>query len=161
VVELRGSTHATVNIRHVQPGDRAEWLRLLEGLYAAHPQAEDVATVDAFLTGSAHPSLLPSAVFVYDRLDDRLAGFLELSVRTYAEGCSGQTPYVESWYVDPDERRRGIGRALMDAAERWSRDNGYSELASDAELENLRSHRAHEALGFEEVERTVHYRKTL
>jgi hypothetical protein len=34
-------------------------------------------------------------------------------------------------------------------------------MASDALLENTVSHRAHEALGFVEVERAVHYRKNL
>jgi hypothetical protein len=39
--------------------------------------------------------------------------------------------------------------------------NGYSELASDALLENELSHAAHRAVGFDEVERTVHFRKSL
>jgi aminoglycoside 6'-N-acetyltransferase I len=57
--------------------------------------------------------------------------------------------------VEPDVRGAGIGRMLMAAAERWARDRGY------AELENRASHQAHRALGFEEVERTVHFRKAL
>ncbi len=49
----------------------------------------------------------------------------------------------------------------MNAAERWARSAGYDEVASDARLANVVSHRAHEAVGFSEVERSVHYRKAL
>jgi aminoglycoside 6'-N-acetyltransferase I len=49
----------------------------------------------------------------------------------------------------------------MEAAERWARDRGYADLASDALLENSLSHAAHEALGFDIVERIVVFRKSL
>ena len=62
---------------------------------------------------------------------------------------------------DEDLRRSGAGRALMDAAEEWAREHGYAEIASDALLDNEVSHAAHRALGFEEVERSVHFRKAL
>lgn len=150
-----------MHIRPICSHDRDEWLRLLAGLYAGSSDSDHLAPVDAFLSRTAHPELLPAAVFVCDRGDGRLAGFLELSVRTYAEGCSGPAPYVESWFVDPDVRGRGIGRRLMTAAEEWAKTNGYGELASDTELENDASQCAHRALGFEIVERAVHFRKKL
>lgn len=148
-------------IRPVQPSDRAEWLRLLLALYPDHPLSEHVPAVDAFFARRPHQELLPSAVFVCERAGGSLCGFLELSVRDYAEGCSGATPYVESWYVDSDRRGGGVGSALMAAAERWARQGGYAELASDAAVDNVASHHAHQALGFQEVERTVHFRKLL
>jgi aminoglycoside 6'-N-acetyltransferase I len=87
---------------------------------------------------------------------------IELSLRTFADGCrSMPVPYVEGWYVVPEARRRGIGRALVAAAERWARDLGHTEMASDALLGNLESERAHLALGFEEVERAIRFRKDL
>jgi aminoglycoside 6'-N-acetyltransferase I len=63
--------------------------------------------------------------------------------------------------VDPDVRRRGVGTALVRAGEEWARGRGYAEFASDALLDNVTSHRAHEAIGFVEVERAVRYRKSL
>ena len=68
---------------------------------------------------------------------------------------------MESWYVDPDVRGRRVGRALVEAAEGWARERAYTELASDALLENEASQKAHKVLGFEEVERSVHFRKAL
>lgn len=148
-------------IRHVEPRDRAEWLRLLLALYERTHESDHLPGIDAFFAGGESESLLPSAVFVAERPDGRLAGVLELAVREYAEGCEGATPYVESWFVDPDVRRSGVGRALLAAAERWARAHGYYELASDALLDNVASQRAHAAVGFEEVERAVHFRKKL
>lgn len=150
-----------MRIRCITAEDRAEWLRLLVGLYPNHPESEHTPVVDAFLSGTPHPELLPTEVFVCERPDGGLGGFLELSVRNYAEGCSGPTPYVESWYVDPDARGSGIGRLLVTACEQWARERGFTEIASDAELDNRGSQLAHRALGFQEVERTVHFRKAI
>jgi aminoglycoside 6'-N-acetyltransferase I len=150
-----------MNTRLVTSDDRAEWMRMLAGLYPASTAADHAASVDAYLTRRHIGELVPSAVFVVERADGGLGGFLELSVRNYAEGCTGDAPYIESWFVDEDLRGSGAGRSLMAAAERWAADHGYNELASDALLDNVNSHAAHRALGFEEVERAVHFRKAL
>jgi aminoglycoside 6'-N-acetyltransferase I len=150
-----------VKIRSVEPRDRAEWLRLLLALYENTHESDHLPGIDAFFCHGDSRSLLPSAVFVAERPDARLAGVLELAVREYAEGCEGATPYVESWFVDPDVRRLGVGRALLAAAERWAHDHRYEELASDALIDNIASQRAHAAVGFEEVERAVHFRKRI
>jgi aminoglycoside 6'-N-acetyltransferase I len=103
----------------------------------------------------------PLIVFVAAE-EDGLAGFLELGLRSVAEGCAtSPVPYVEGWYVAPDWRRRGVGGALMSAAEQWSRERGYTELGSDTEELNRLSRDAHAALGFEEVETLVVFRKAL
>ena len=109
---------------------------------------------------AAHPDTL---VLVAERPDGSgLGGFAEVGTRPYADGCD-TTPvaYLEGWYVDADVRRQGIGAALVGAAEDWARERGYREFASDALLENVESQRAHEAVGFAEVERAVRYRKAL
>ena len=46
----------------------------------------------------------------------------------------------------------------MRAAEEWARAQGCVEMASDALIENERSQRAHEALGFDVADRCVHFR---
>ena len=90
----------------------------------------------------------------------RLGGFLEARVRNYAEGCSGsRIGYIEGWYVEPALRRQGLGGQLVQAAEHWARELGLSEMASDCEIDNAVSFRAHTALGYEEVERIICFRK--
>jgi aminoglycoside 6'-N-acetyltransferase I len=150
-----------VTVRPLRPEDREEWRRMRAALWPDCPDAEHREEIDAFLRGDPEGCPPLSAVFVCEGGGGRLAGFLELSVRNYAEGCAGPTPYVEGWYVDPEARRAGVGRALVRAAEEWARGRGYRELASDTELENHASQAAHAALGFEEVERAVHFRKPL
>ena len=101
-------------------------------------------------------------VFVAARADDRLCGMVEASVRAFANGVDeAPCAFVEGWWVDEDARRTGIGRALIARVEDWARGRGFHELGSDADLNNAVSHRAHEALGFEERERVVCYRKLL
>jgi aminoglycoside 6'-N-acetyltransferase I len=148
-------------IRAARQNDRAEWLRLLQGLHPELEESDHLPSIDAYLSGSSINELLPAAVFVAEREGGGLGGFIELSVRNYAEGCVGDTPYVESWYVDEDLRGAGVGRALMQAAERWAMEHGSAVLASDAVLDNDLSHAAHQALGFEVVERIVVFRKRL
>ena len=148
-----------IPVRPVAPADRAEWLRMRVALW---PDEEELAVdVEAYLEGrpTRPPSLV--AVFVATDPSDRPVAFLELAVREYAEGCEGPTPYVEGWYVDPHARRRGVGHALLAAAERWAREHGYRELASDIESDNRVSELAHLAFGFEEVERLIVFRKAL
>ena len=90
-------------------------------------------------------------------------GFAEVSLRgDYVNGCeTSPVAFVEGIYVRPECCRQGVGRALVAAAERWSRERGCRELASDALLANDASHRFHRATGFEETERVVYFRKLL
>ncbi len=102
-----------------------------------------------------------AAVFLADDETTPL-GFIELAVRSFSDGCESMpVPHVEGWYVEPSARGRGIGRALMQAAEGWARDRGFTELASDTEPWNERSIAAHARCGFRETERLVKFRKSL
>ncbi len=49
----------------------------------------------------------------------------------------------------------------MAAVAAWAKERGLTELASDALLDNSVSHAAHKAIGFEETERVVYFRKRL
>ena len=101
-------------------------------------------------------------VFVAEREDGSVAGFVEVGSRPYADGCeTSPVGYIEALYVDPDVRRSGYGRDLLKAAENWARSRGYHEMASDALLDNEISHAAHYRTGYEEVDRVVQFRKGL
>jgi aminoglycoside 6'-N-acetyltransferase I len=54
-----------------------------------------------------------------------------------------------------------VGSALVRELEQWARERGCRELASDTWLDSIASQRAHEHLGFSEVDRVVNYRKVL
>ena len=89
-------------------------------------------------------------------------GFLELSLRSYAEGTSDSpVPYVEGWFVRADARGRGAGKALMESAMGWASSRGFAYLASDTDLTNEGSIHAHHAIGFKEVGRQVAFLRQL
>lgn len=89
-------------------------------------------------------------------------GFLELNIRNFAEGSrSPQIPYIEAWYVSPIYRGKGYGRQLMQRAVTWAREKGFSELASDTNIDNTKSISLHKQLGFTETERIVCFLKNL
>ena len=95
--------------------------------------------------------------------DGRACGLAEATLRRdYVNGTeSSPVGFLEGWYVVPEARGRGAGRALVAAVEQWTREQGCTELASDALLDNMPSHRAHAACGFGETERVVYFRKRL
>jgi aminoglycoside 6'-N-acetyltransferase I len=118
--------------------------------------ASEAAT---FLDGNVIPTI--AAVFLAED-EGKPLGFLELALRSFSDGCDSMpVPHVEGWYVEPSARGRGVGRALMQAAEDWARRHGYRELGSDTEPWNVASLAAHARCGFEETERLVKFRKLL
>ncbi len=106
---------------------------------------------------------LPIAIFVARDESGTMQGFVEVGMRSHADGCDPAQPvgYIEGWFVREPVRRQGLGMALVREAERWARERGCKEMASDAWIDHEDSHRAHAAAGFEVVDRCVHFRKTL
>lgn len=148
-------------IRPVQATDAAEWLRMRLELWPDSDPDKEAGEIDHFL---AYPPrhLLPAlhAAFVSPRPEGGLCGLVELSIHDTAPGCqTDRIGYLEAWYVDPDKRGQGIGRALVERAEAWAKDEGCREMASDTTPWYPLSPGAHAALGFEEVER--YFRKDL
>jgi putative acetyltransferase len=154
-----------VQVRSVWQPDQAEWVRMRTALWPDDGKNEHGHEIARFFaTGSftRSASFLLWKVFVAERRGEGLCGFVESSIRSHVDGCTTRpVGYLEGWYVDPDARRQGIGRKLVEAAERWAAFQGCSEMASDAQLSNTISHVSHKALGFEEVNRLVHFRKAL
>ena len=145
-----------MTIREALAQDRPEWLRMRQVLWPGSLSDHDADTQRYFRQADDRVR-----TFVADE-GGRLVGFLELDQRKYAPGCSSSpVPFIEGWYVEPDMRRRGIGRALVMAAENWARSAGFTEIASDSEIENEASVAAHGALGYAEIERVVCFRRAL
>jgi len=148
-----------IRVRPVAPADRAAWLSMRCDLWPEGDAAEHAAEIDAFLAGRL---TMPLAVLMAVDGDGEAVGFAELSIRPYAEDCvTDRVAYLEGWYVVSPVRRRGVGRALIRAAEEWARTQGCTEFASDALLENEASAEAHRALGFQETVQIRCFKKLL
>ncbi|MDS7597707.1 aminoglycoside 6'-N-acetyltransferase [Agrobacterium tumefaciens] len=103
------------------------------------------------------------AGFIAYDADGASIGFAEVSLREdYVNGCdTSPVAFLEGIYVKESFRRRGVAAALVAEVTRWAIGKGVTELASDADISNVQSHHMHEAMGFEETERVVYFRKSL
>jgi aminoglycoside 6'-N-acetyltransferase I len=106
---------------------------------------------------------LPMTILISQDDIGALIGFIEIGLRSHADGCDPARPvgFVEGWFVHEVSRKQGIGSALMRSAEAWARTQGCREMASDTWIDDQGSIRSHQALGFEVVDRCVHFRKAL
>jgi len=143
-------------IRRLAARDRDAWL----GLRLALWPREDASDFDEDITAMlADPDAMP-AFGVFD--GERLVGFAEAGERAWGDGCeTAPVGWLEGIYVEPDHRRQGVGRALVAAVADWAKSRGYSELGSDAAVENVISLQNHAKWGFEETKRIVMFRKWL
>jgi aminoglycoside 6'-N-acetyltransferase I len=146
-----------MTVRFATPEDHAEWRRLRSALWPDCPLSEHREEMEEIQSDPRR-----NVVLVSEAEDGHLNGLLEVSIRAVAPGCATRNiGYLEGWYVEPAYRRQGIGRALVEAAERWARSIGCTEMASDTEIENSESQEAHTRLGYREIERVVHFCKSL
>ena len=153
-----------VLIRPARLSDLNQLASLFEALWPCSSTEEHAKELQMLLGDETALVLtMPLIIFVAESSGGRLVGFLEVGLRSHADGCNPSQPvgYIEGWYVAEDYRHRGVGRALLAAAENWARSHKCVEMASDALIDNEPSQRAHEALGYEVVDRCVHYRKAL
>ena len=147
-----------MDIRKVNVTDIDEWVRMRNSLWHSCIE-EHLSDIEQYFLGNA---VNITEMFVLERNNGKLGGFIELNIRNYAEGSKATTvPYVEGWYIDRDLRGKGYGKQLIEVAAKWAKENSFYELASDGELRNLDSIAAHKAFGFEEVARIVCFVKKL
>ena len=91
------------------------------------------------------------------------AGFAQCSLRTdYVEGTNtSPVGYLEGIFVKADYRNRGYAKELLVACEKWAKNMGCSEFASDCELDNIGSLKFHLTMGFDEANRIICFKKSI
>ena len=90
-------------------------------------------------------------------------GFAQCQLRRdYVEGTeTSPVGYLEGIFVLEGHRCRGYAKELLERCEAWSREMRCSEFASDCELGNDESLKFHLAVGFEEANRIICFRKRI
>lgn len=91
------------------------------------------------------------------------AGFAQCGLRTdYVEGTNtSPVGYLEGIFVKADYRNRGYAKELLVACEKWAKNMGCSEFASDCELDNIGSLKFHLTMGFDEANRIICFKKSI
>ena len=101
-------------------------------------------------------------VFIYI-LDNKPIGFAQCGLRyDYVEGTSSSpVGYLEGVYIEEQYRKNGYARQLVESCIQFSKEKNAKEFASDCELDNTASLLFHKALGFEEVNRVICFKKDI
>lgn len=149
-----------MRVREALAADAPIWERMRRALWREEQPGEHAAEIAAYFAGEFPRG--PWCALLAEGRAGEVIGFAEVSIRSYAEGCSSpRVAYFEGWFVEAAHRRSGVGAALVRAAEAWGRAQGCTEFASDADPANAVSIDAHLALGFEDAGLVRCFRKSL
>lgn len=95
--------------------------------------------------------------------DECVVGFAQCGLRhDYVEGTdSSPVCYLEGIFVKEEYRNRGLARDMLEACQKWAKEQGCTEFASDCELDNEDSLKFHMKMGFAEANRIICFTKRL
>jgi len=82
----------------------------------------------------------------------RVVGYVVLSMRPGGRACR-----IYSFAVDPEIARRGVGREIVGACERYARAHGFGALRLEARYDNAPAIALYGKLGFSEFGRYPAY----
>lgn len=146
----------TFSIRSMTASDAAAWAMMRQSLWPFTTPGENQREVAGMLAASD--------MWGFIATDEAgiAVGFAEVTLRRYANGCEqSPVPFLEGIWIAPAARRHGLGRDVMAHIADFFRAKSFTEICSDALLDNTVSHKAHREWGFEETERVVYFRKAL
>jgi GNAT superfamily N-acetyltransferase len=129
-----------VNVRAARTDDIDDVVAAYDWLFAppgSQPPMWDAAAAAERLAETIDGDA--AEVFVAD-VDGTIVGF----VTVYDEFNSvrfGHRAWVEDLAVDPEQRSRGTGKALLDTAKDWARERGASHLELDSAETRADAHR--------------------
>ena len=131
----------TFTIRPATAGDAAELARLLTAL--GYPVTTELAAARFATFSDAGEEAIAAA----DADGTRLLGLATLHA-TPVLHRAGPVGRVTALVVDPDARGRGIGRALMAAAEAWAAGRGCVLMEVTSNRRRTDAHAFYERLGY-------------
>ena len=90
-------------------------------------------------------------------------GFAQCGLRyDYVEGTdTSPVGYLEGIFIKEEYRRKGYAKELLSECEKWAKEKGCKEFASDCETDNDSSFSFHMAMGFSEANRIICFTKRL
>ena len=138
--------------REAQTSDLEAWVRLRHALWP-NSALEALSDEARSILSSSH-----AVCFLVVHPSQGVVGFAEAALYRSPNG-----PYchVEGWYVTPDFRGRGHGKALIGCIEQWSLHRSIRLLTSDTDANYPLSPDAHARAGFTKIHELVIFAKEL
>jgi ribosomal protein S18 acetylase RimI-like enzyme len=140
------SPAATLDIAEIADGDIAAVIALWQACDLTRPWNDPNSDI-ALARRGEHSTVLVG----------RVASDIVATAMVGHDGHRGWVYYVA---VDPDRRKQGLGRTIMNAAEDWLRAAGIAKLQLLVRRENAKAGAFYQSLGYDEAA-TVVYAKWL
>ena len=141
----------SVEVRPLGRGEVAAAVAVLIG-GALGPPAERPDDPDAYWRAAEETAARGGAVLVATE-DGAVVGLCQVIVMRHFQHAGGLCAELESVHVREDRRGRGIGGALLQAAEVLARERGCYRVQLTSNLARADAHRFYEAHGFRPTHR--------
>jgi GNAT superfamily N-acetyltransferase len=143
----RGSNDVTLVIRPIREGDIGDAVTIIIG-GSTKPQFEDPQNVDAYWSAVKETRTRRGDVLVADA-DGEVVGVCQVLVFQHFQHTGGWCCEVESVHVRSDQRGRGVGTKLLEAAEAFAREQGCYRIQLTSNNVREDAHRFYTRLGYE------------
>ena len=116
-------------VRQAAPNDAALWATLRTLLWPEAPLVDHAAEIEQYFRGELEE---PQEVLLLETGGGEVVGLVELSIRRQVPGCvTERVGFIEGMYVVPAWRHAGVARVLLRWSQRWAREQGCAEFATD------------------------------
>ena len=139
-------------IRQITENDFDEWLRMREKLYPECDSQLLLSEIETIFSKKTILGELDYHILVHEDERNKLSGFIETSIRQKLPGYQDSpVGYIESLYVDPTHRRKGIARQLVVFSEKWIKSQNYNHFFVDTDPKHADAIQFYKSIGFKEV----------
>lgn len=133
----------TLNIRPIDKNDPQKLVHLMEQLGYPTTEADLILRFDTLSKNADYHTLVVES-------NNQCIGFAGLHRGLFYE-ATGQYVRIVAFVVDENERRNGVGKALIEAIEEWALTQGINTLVlnSGNRAERAAAHAFYEKMGFQ------------
>jgi GNAT superfamily N-acetyltransferase len=148
-----GQDRAQVIIRAAEPGDAGRIAVLCRQLGYPTPQEEVERRIEHIRQREEH------AIYVAQRTSGEVIGWVHVSAHHLL--LAAPHAQIGGLVVHEDHRRLGVGRLLMERAERWARERGCQAVSLRSNVIRREAHAFYEAIGYRHIKTQRAFRKLL
>lgn len=150
---IRSSMQRTCTVRPAQPGDYDKIADLAGQLGYPSTGRQVRVRLDEMQDANHY------VVYVAQLSEGRVAGWIGVHIFRVVE--ADRCAAISGFVVDQSIRSRGIGKALLDAAEKWARSHGCGAISVLSNVKRDRAHCFYKNNGYTHVKTQHAFRKDL